>query len=504
MRRLLTYLLLPFFLLAVSRHGLLAADTLAVPVTVPPSGLAPADSLAADTSALPAKKTIYKFDIKQEVGPALLRIVRQSMEEAQRLDADLIVVHMNTYGGQLDAADSIRTRLLRSPVPVYVFVDNNAISAGALIAIAADKIYMCEGAAFGAATVVDQTGKPLPDKYQSFMRALMRSTAESHGRDTLVTAGDTVYTWRRDPLIAEAMVDPRTVVEGVVDSSRVLTLTTGEALRLGYCEGRAASIAEMLEAEGIADYEMHAYTLTPLERIIGWMVNPALQGLLIMALIGGIYFEFRTPGIGFPLIVALLAALLYFAPLYLEGLAAHWEILLFIVGVVLIAVEIFVIPGFGVAGVTGALCMVAGLTLSLVDNVVFSWEFSYAIRELLRQAALVTVSLTLAVLVLLWIAPRFLRRTTLEGIALRAEQSRDEGFVSVSLPDSLPGSIGTALTMLRPSGKVLVDGQSYDAVAQYGYIEKGDTVRVLRTEAGQLYVTRPGNRPTQNPTAYED
>ncbi|MBP5612198.1 MAG: nodulation protein NfeD, partial [Bacteroidales bacterium] len=189
--------------------------------------------MSSDTSALPAKKTIYKFDVKQEVGPALLRVVRKSMEEAQRTGADLVVVHMNTYGGQLDAADSIRTRLLRSPVPVYVFVDNNAISAGALIAIAAEKRYMREGAAFGAATVVDQTGKPLPDKYQSFMRALMRSTAESHGRDTLVAAGDTVYRWRRDPLIAEAMVDPRTVVEGVVDSTRVLTLTTEEALRLG-------------------------------------------------------------------------------------------------------------------------------------------------------------------------------------------------------------------------------------------------------------------------------
>jgi membrane-bound serine protease (ClpP class) len=226
---------------------------------------------------------------------------------------------MNTYGGMVDAADSIRTKILNSKIPVYVFIDNNAASAGALISIACDSIYMVKGASIGAATVVNQTGEVVPDKFQSYMRSTMRSTAEATGRD---------------PNIAEAMVDPSIYVAGVSDSGKVLTFTTSEAIRHGFCEQEAASIEDVLRKSGHVNYTIIEHHLTALDYVINFLIHPFVSGILIMIIIGGLYFELQTPGIGFPLAASLSAALLYFAPLYLEGLATHIEIVLFIVGVI--------------------------------------------------------------------------------------------------------------------------------------------------------------------------
>lgn len=433
---------------------------------------------------------VYAFPINKEIGPAVWRITRISMEEAVRRKADLIIIEMNTYGGMVDAADSIRTRILNCSIPVYVFVNNNAISAGALISVAADKIYMRTGASLGAATVVNQTGAAMPDKYQSFMRSMMRSTAESHGKDTLVTHGDTLVRWKRDPLIAEAMVDPSTYIAGVIDTGKVLTLTAQEAIKYGYCEGIAESVPQILAMNGISNYQLDEFKLTGLEKMMGWLVNPYLQSILILLMLGGIYFEFQTPGVGFPLAVALTAAVVYFAPLYLEGLAEHWEILLFVVGLVLLALEIFVISGFGVAGIAGIICIVAGLTLSLIDNVVFSWDFGYAMTLLFKYLLMVTLSLTAGFIGVLWLAPKALGARWLKGVALVAEQRSGEGFVGVDDNAALIGRVGRVSRMLRPSGKVVIDELPYDAVAQYGYIDRGEMVKVIKVEAGQIYVVK--------------
>ena len=294
---------------------------------------------------------VYTFDIKEMIAPPVWRTTKLAMENASKLKADLILIHMNTYGGTLDDADSIRTKILNSKIPVYVFIDKNAASAGALISIACDSIYMAPGASIGAATVVDQSGKPLPDKYQSYMRSMMRATAEAKGRDAL---------------IAQAMVDPRLNVPGISDSGQVLTFTTSEAIQHNFCEGKAENLEDVLKIAGVENHTFINHEISALDKIIGWLINPFVSGILIMIIIGGIYFELQTPGIGFPLGAAALAALLYFAPLYLEGLANHWEILLFVVGIVLVLIEIFAIPGFGVTGVSGIILIISGLTLSMV------------------------------------------------------------------------------------------------------------------------------------------
>jgi len=195
------------------------------------------------------EKLVYKFNIKENIAPAIWRQTKQAFVAADSLKADLFLIHMNTYGGTVVDADSIRTRILNSKIPVVVFIDNNAASAGALISLACDSIYMRTGASMGAATVVNQTGEKMPDKYQSYMRATMRATAEAHGKDTIITVQDTTYKWKRDPQIAEAMVDERIYIPNIIDSGKILTFTPAEAMKNGYCEGICENMEEVLNVQ---------------------------------------------------------------------------------------------------------------------------------------------------------------------------------------------------------------------------------------------------------------
>jgi len=438
------------------------------------------------------EKLVYKLNIKQDITKATWRQTQQAFEEADSLGADVFLIHMNTYGGTVLDADSIRTKILQSPIPVYVFIDNNAASAGALISIACDSIYMRSGGSIGAATVVNPTGQAMPDKYQSYMRSTMRATAEAHGKDTIISGNDTIYKWRRDPRIAEAMVDPAVFIEGIIDTGKVLTFTPTEAIENGYCEGIAENVPEVLKKLGIEDYKIVEYEPTWIERIIGFLVLPMISGLLIMAIIGGIYFEMQSPGIGFPLGVAILAAIAYFAPLYLEGLAAHWEILVFIVGVILVMVEIFVIPGFGVAGISGIVLIFVGLVLSLINNVNFDFEGV--------EIATVGVAVTTVVLgvfggfiLSLYLGNKLFTSKTgmFRNMSLRSVQNVSDGFVCVETGMfALKGKTGVSKTVLRPGGKVLIEGEVFDAVANSGFIDKDVKIIVTKVEATQLYVDK--------------
>lgn len=437
-----------------------------------------------------AKQLYFSIDLKKDVGSTTWIYIQKGFEEAVEKHADGIIIEMNTYGGEVGYADSIRTKILNSDIPTYVFIDNNAASAGALIAIACDRIYMRESATIGAATVVDQSGQKLPDKYQSYMRATMRATAQAHGKDTLIRGNDTTFVWKRDPLIAEAMVDERTVVPHVIDSGKILTFTTDEALKHGYCDGVAENVSELILKEtGSKEYKLEKYKPDTMDNLKGFLMNPFFQSILIMLIIGGIYFEIQSPGIGFALIVAIGAALLYFAPLYIDGLAANWEILIFILGLMLIALEIFVIPGFGIAGIGGIALVFAGLVLSLVDNVRFNFE---PVEASTFGLALITVmgGMILGFGVILFLSNKIGTKGIFGRLALDAKLDNKEGYIGVSMePGQLVGAIGEAYTVLRPSGKVKINDKVYDAVTVNGsFIEKGTSVVVVRHEAGQIYV----------------
>ncbi|MCK4662156.1 MAG: nodulation protein NfeD [Bacteroidales bacterium] len=449
---------------------------------------------SADTITLPdsSKTLVYVFDMKQMIGPAIWRQTQQSFSEANDWGADYMIIQMNTYGGTLDAADSIRTKILNSKIPVYVFIDNNAASAGALISIACERIYMKKGSNIGAATVVNQTGEQMPDKYQAYMRSMMRSTAEAHGKDTIIQGNDTIFKWKRDPLIAEAMVDPREYIEGIIDTGKVLSFTTDEAIKYGFCEGKVDDLKEVLEKAEIKDYEIKEYKVSSLESVIGFLVNPVFSGILIMIIIGGIYFELQTPGIGFPIAASIIAAILYFAPLYLEGLAENWEIVIFVLGIILVGIEIFAFPGFGVAGISGIILIVTGLTMSMIDNIVFEFETNY-FEIIFRSLFVVVLSMFISIILSLYLSKVLLTASAspLRFVVLRATQKTENGFIGIEQKiQTLVGKKGIASTILRPSGKIEIDDEIYDAKSEIGYIEKGEKIKVVRHEASQLYVIK--------------
>ena len=441
--------------------------------------------LATATTFADEKKVVYKIDIKKEIDRTSQIYLSKGLEEAQSLKADAILIHLNTYGGLLDAADSMRTAILYNSIPVYVFIDNNAASAGALISIACKNIYMRKGASIGAATVVNQTGEGAPDKYQSYMRSMMRATAEAHGRDTIINGNDTIYKWVRDPRIAEAMVDNRVVIPGLIDSAKTLTLTTEEAIKWDYCEGTAESVDEVITKHlKIDNYELKSFTPSWIDNLKGFLMSPIFQSLLIMIIIGGIYFELQTPGIGFPSAAAIIAAVLYFAPLYIEGLAANWEILIFLIGLVLVAIELFVLPGLGVAGISGTVFIILGLVLAMINNINFNFEFVES-GEISRAIIVVLIGITIGFGSMLWLSSRIGTKGMLQKVALEADL---EGATSSPNLSGLVDKEGTAATDLRPSGKVSIDGIYYDGVSLSGFIEKGAKVIVVRFENAQVYV----------------
>lgn len=420
-------------------------------------------------------KNIFVFDLKEMIAPPAWHTTRKAIRQAEQSKADVILIEMNTYGGLLDAADSIRTKILDTSIPVYVFINKNAASAGALISLACDSIYMAPGANIGAATVVDQQGKPLPDKYQSYMRSLMRSTAEATGRN---------------PEIAQAMVDPRLFVPGVSDSGKVLSMTPSEAVKHGFCEAEVNNIKEIMAHAGIRHYKTIPYHITATDKMVRFLIRPWVSGLLIMVIIGGLYFELQSPGIGFPLAAAIIAALLYFAPLYLEGLANHWEILLFLIGVALIIVEIFVIPGFGITGILGILFVTGGLSLALVRSTGPGF-FDVNLMAMAKASLLVIIAGTLALFGSIYLTKAIFGSRRFRYLGLEKIQEKASGYSTASEGyKAMVGREGVSLTKLRPAGKVQIGEQIFDAVARYRFIDKEETIEVVDYQQAQLIVKK--------------
>jgi membrane-bound serine protease (ClpP class) len=357
--------------------------------------------------------------------------------------------------------------------PVWVFINKDAASAGALISIACDSIYMTPGASIGAATVVvGTTGQAAPDKYQSYMRSIMRSTAEANGRD---------------PKIAEAMVDQEIEIDSVTEAGKVLTFSTSEAIKNGFCEAEVKSVEEILERNGVENYVLVEFELGIAERIIKLFLNPVVSGILILIIVGGIYFELQTPGVGFPILAAVIAAVLYFVPYYLNGLAANWEIIIFFVGIVLLALEIFVIPGFGVAGISGIVLMVGSLILVMLNNDVFDFTFVNG-GEIVAAVLTAMAGLMASILLMFFGGVRLTQTKVFQRISLVDTQQRSEGYTSNFNQQSYLGLKGEAYTVLRPSGKILINDELKDAFTRGDYIEKGKKVVVVDESGTSLKV----------------
>lgn len=391
--------------------------------------------------------------------------------------AAAVVLDVDTFGGRVDAAVRIRDALLSAGRPSIAYVHRRAISAGALISLAADHIVVTSGATIGAATPVQLEGgeaKPVEEKMVSYMRSEMRSTAEARGR-----SGD----------IAEAMVDADFEVPGLDEKGKLLTLTTETAISSGLADAQFETLDELLAALGLSDAPRLDVTPTWAEQVARVLTDPTVSGLLMGLGTLGLLIELTHPGLIIPGVVGVVSLGLFLGGHWVVELAGWEELILLILGVFLLAAEILILPGFGLAGIGGLLCLAAALTLALIGLPLgVSWELG-----LITDALSVVVISTFVAAVLLLVAMRFLpQRRFARGLVLQTTLDA----VATPPPSALLGALGVASTDLRPAGKALIDGRLVDVVSQLNFVERGAPVQVVEVEGARIVVIERTSQPT--------
>ncbi len=417
-----------------------------------------------------SQNKVYVAEIDGMIDLGLAPYVKRIIEEAEKDSASVIVFKINTFGGRVDAATQIKDVIINSSVKTVAFIDKRAISAGALISLSCEKIYMVPGASMGATTVVDQAGEKVSEKAQSYMRAEMRATAERMGR-------------RTD--IAEGMVDERVVVEGLVDSTQLITLTSEEAVKYGMADSIVSDIQSLLELLDLNDAELINSKSNWAEDFIRFLNNPVITSILMMIALVGLFTEIKTPGWGLPGTAAVIALALFFGTGYLLELASVIEIVIFIIGVVLLLVEIFVIPGFGIFGAVGIVLMVGSLFLGLIS------DFPLVDWDMISMATIQLAGAFILGIIVIILLLKFLPKSEVwNKLVLKKNIDEQSGYTSdVKLKD-LVGKKGKALTDLRPSGTAIIEENRVDVVTSGEYIVKGSKIVVKSEEGSKIVVEK--------------
>lgn len=416
-----------------------------------------------------AQQKVYIGHIDGEIDLGLAPYVNRVISEAEKENADVIIFKINTFGGRVDAATQIKDAIIGSKIRTVAFVNNRAISAGALIALSCKNIIMVPGSSIGAATVVDQTGQKVGEKYQSYMRSEMRSTAEKNGRPVKV---------------AEAMVDERVVVPGLVDSTQLVTLTSEEALKFEIADTVLVTFAEALRYLDLEDAQTIDVTSNWAEDVVRFLNNPIISTILIMIGFFGLMAEIKTPGWGVAGTSGIIALALFFGSSYILQLASVVEILMFVAGLGLLLAEIFVVPGFGVAGISGIILIFASIFLSLLGTKPFIDMESISIAIIQLSGALV-----LSLVGIFALAKYLPKSRMFNKLVLSEAEKAEQGFVSYPSEKDLIGKEGIAFTTLRPGGTAIIDGKKVDVVADSEYIDKDSKIKVLRVEGIKVVVS---------------
>ncbi|NCQ17378.1 MAG: peptidase [Ignavibacteria bacterium CG_4_8_14_3_um_filter_37_9] len=421
-------------------------------------------------SPFTSAQKVFHAKIEGEIDLGLAPFVRRVISDAEAQGAQAIVFEINTFGGRVDAATQIKDAILESKVLTIAFVKNRAISAGALITLSCKKIAMAPGSSIGATTVVDQTGQKQSEKYQSYMRSEMRSTAEKNGR-------------RTD--IAEAMVDERVVIPGVDDSTTLITLTSAEAFKYQISDTTVANLSEVLAAFDIHYAVVIAENENWAESFVRFLNNPIISSLLIMIGLVGLYTEIKTPGWGFAGTISLIALGLFFGSSFILQIASIFQILLFVLGIVLLILEIFVIPGFGIAGIAGI-----GLVIGSIFFSLFNAEFYFDSNILYTAIIQLGTALFFSVVLMFLLVKYLPKSTTFNRLILSDENTSQKGFSSHPSYENLLNKTGEAFTTLRPAGTSIINGRRYDVVTAGDYIEKGEKIKVIQIDGMRIVVQK--------------
>jgi membrane-bound serine protease (ClpP class) len=414
------------------------------------------------------RHTVYRVPVTGVIELGLAPYIERSVSEAAAAGASAIVLDIDTPGGRVDAAERIADALSDSEVPVYSLVNRRAFSAGALIALSTSRIYMRPGSVIGAATPVDGSGKKAPEKIVSAMRSEMRALAEAQGLD---------------PTVAAAMVDEDVEIEGVVESGKLLTLTTSEAVALDYAV-EIEDLDALLAALGYSGADVVTSKVNWAEQLVRFFSNPIVAPFLLSLGFLGLLAEIKTPSFGMAGLAGVISLSLYFGSHLIVGLAGLEDMLIFGAGVVLLGVEALVIPGFGLFGVAGIAAVAAGLFMSMLGSLPTASEYT--------SAGMILTTTVLLVLVSAWALIRTLPRTSRlakSGIFLLQRTDRAIGYESAEVRDDLMDSVGTAITDLRPSGTALFGDERIDVVSESEWITEGTQVRVISAE-GYRHIVR--------------
>jgi membrane-bound serine protease (ClpP class) len=411
--------------------------------------------------------TVYRLDVQGEIENGLAPYIARGVREANAAGAAAIYLDIDTPGGRIDAAERIADAVRDSKIPVYAFVNPRAYSAGALIALATDGIYMRSGAVLGAATPVSGEGTKLPEKYVSAMRAQFRALAEEHGVD---------------PQIAEAMVDESLGVPDLVPPGKLVTLSTSEALRVKYAKAQVETEAALLEAVGLPNATVQVVETNWAEGLVRFLTGPIISSLLLSVGVLAILAEVKAGAHGIGLLVGFASLGMFFGSSVIIGLAGMEEVILLGLGVIAIAVEVFLLPGFGIAGILGALLVGASMVLAMLGSFPTGHEVIQALA-VLGVSIVVTFAIGLTWFRHLPNSKRF------SGLILQDGMESAQGYISGALRSELIGKKGTASTDLRPAGVVTVEGERIDVVTEGEYIHSGTAVEVVRAE-GYRHVVR--------------
>jgi membrane-bound serine protease (ClpP class) len=424
----------------------------------------PSDAHAQDASAV-----VFRVPVTGVVEMGLAPFIERAIREAEGAGASAVVLDIDTPGGRVDSAERIADAISDSGVPVYAFVNRRAYSAGALIALATRGIYMRPGSVLGAVTPVDGSGVKASEKIVSAMRSEMRALAESHGLD---------------PAIAEAMVDESLAVPNVVEAGRLLTLTTEEAVRIGYAI-ETENFSTLLVDLGGRHIIITDFDVNWAERLVRFFSNPVVAPFLLSLGFLGLIIEIKTATFGLAGLAGALSLSLFFGSHLIIGLAGWEDLLLVGAGVLLVVAEVLLIPGFGLLGILGIAGIGGGIYMSLLGSLPAPEDFSRAGGVL---------SATLLILLLGgWALLRHLPKSSRlfqSGIFLGTRTDRAIGYESAERRTDLIGTEGVAATDLRPSGVGIFRDERIDIVSQSEWIEEGTPVRVVSAE-GYRQVVRP-------------
>lgn len=417
-----------------------------------------------------AQESVYRIPVTGVIENGLAPYIARALREAAEAGAVAVVLDLDTPGGRVDAAERIVDAIRASTVPVYAFVNPRAYSAGAMIALAAKGIYMNPAGVMGAATPVDGSGTKAPEKMVSALRAEFRALAEANGLD---------------PRVAEGMVDETLEIPGVKPAGKLLTLSTSEALEVGFARGEAADLDAMLGALGFTGAAIVTPDLNWAEQLVRFLTHPMVSPLLLSLGMLGLIFEIKSGAFGLGGLISLMSLGLFFGSSLLLGLAGWEEVLLLGIGLIALGVEVFLLPGFGVAGVLGAVLIGASMLLALVGS-------APTVNDFLQAGAVLAISLIVTGAVIFGWLRHLPNSDRWSGLFLKTTTTSDEGFVSALSRGELIGREASAYTDLRPSGTALVDGERLDVVTEGEFIKAGTPITIVRSDGFRHVVRAAG------------